>query len=222
MRHASGLSLRNSVYRVYNLNVIINSLSRVARELTSSFSSVPLSFSFSLNLQNVANFWYFCSSFAPCLHRSPMHTIALQSNTTLTASKTNRNLFMYLSKTHTELLCTEGFGCRQDLPLRSRFRGYQKQFHGLSLFLSLSHPLCHLLGPLATSILRRSFVLRLPGRRLLPCAFALGVISKNFWRWIVPRDGNRGPAAFTQTTGETTFPSVRASRFSPAYNQREK
>jgi len=60
-------------------------------------------------------------------------------------------------------------------------------------------------------------------RRLLHRAFALEVISKNFWRWIVPRDGNRGltlPAAFTQTTEETTFASVRVTTVRLTINER--
>lgn len=83
--------------------------------------------------------------------------------------------------------------------------------HSLCLSLSFSHSLSSLQPP------RQFYVVLspcLPARRLLHCAFALEVISKNFWRWIVPRDGNRGltlPAAFTQTTGETTFPSVRVT-----------
>lgn len=85
----------------------------------------------------------------------------------------------------------------------------------LSLLLSWSPlaPSVFVFSSNPVSILHRSFASP-PSRRLLHCAFALEVISKNFWRWIVPRDGNRRPtlpAAFTQTTGETTFPSVRAT-----------
>lgn len=79
-------------------------------------------------------------------------------------------------------------------------------------FISLAPSLFLSLSPFSLQAWRRSTALLsscLPARRLFHCAFALEVISKNFWRWIVPRDGNRGPtlpAAFTQTTGETTFP----------------
>lgn len=89
-------------------------------------------------------------------------------------------------------------------------------FVSLSLVFSplSSLPLSLSLSPFPSSLRarRRSSVVLsscLSARRLFHCAFALEVISKNFWRWIVPRDGNRGPtlpAAFTQTTGETTFP----------------
>lgn len=120
----------------------------------------------------------------------------------------DKSQFVYVSFEDRDgvLSLSEGFGRRQDLPLWSRFCGYQKQFHGLSLshLLSLS-----VFSSSSASILHRSFVLLPRACRLFYCAFALEVISKNFWRWIVPRDGNRGPtlpAAFTQTTGETTFP----------------
>lgn len=110
----------------------------------------------------------------------------------------------------------EGFGRRQDLPLLPILR-ISKAIPGLSPSLSLSvrtlPPTLFVFSSNPVSILHRSFA-SLPSRRLLHCAFALEVISKNFWRWIVPRDGNRRPtlpAAFTQTTGETTFPSVRAT-----------
>jgi len=85
-------------------------------------------------------------------------------------------------------------------------------FISLAPSLSLSVSLSLSLSPFSLQAWRRSTALLsscLPARRLFHCAFALEVISKNFWRWIVPRDGNRGPtlpAAFTQTTGETTFP----------------
>jgi len=134
-------------------------------------------------------------------------------------------------------------GRRQDLPLRSRFRGYQKQFRALSLsheaaYPSPAPPPPSPLPPLSLSLslsLSRCFLLnrradssclspRPACRRLLHRAFALEVISKNFWRWIVPRDGNRGltlPAAFTQTTyEETTFASVRATTVRLTINER--
>lgn len=60
-------------------------------------------------------------------------------NTTSTLPKTNRNLFMFRRLGQSSPRAR--FGRRQDLPLRSRFCGYQKQFCGLSLSLSCSFSL---------------------------------------------------------------------------------
>lgn len=115
---------------------------------------------------------------------------------------------MYLSKTYT-VLCTRRFRSSPRFTAVVPILRISKAISwiiplSLSCTASLqpSRQFCVVLSPC------------LPARRLLHCAFALEVISKNFWRWIVPRDGNRGPtlpAAFTQTTGETTFPSVRVT-----------
>lgn len=120
---------------------------------------------------------------------------------------------MYLSKTYTKF-SVRRFGSSPRftavvpiLRISKAISWFISLLYSLSLF--LSHTLCLLFNPRVNS---PSFFL--PTRRLLHCAFALEVISKNFWRWIVPRDGNRGPtlpATFTQTTGETTFPSVRVT-----------
>lgn len=123
---------------------------------------------------------------------------------------------MYLSKTYTDGVLSVG-----RFRLSPRFTAVVPILRiskaiswFISLFLFRARPLRLLLNPPHVNSPSFFLSLSLPARRLLHCAFALEVISKNFWRWIVPRDRNRGltlPAAFTQTTGETTFPSVRVT-----------
>lgn len=126
---------------------------------------------------------------------------------------------------------SEGFGRRQDLPLWSRFYGYQKQFHGLSL----SHLLflfpslfLSLLSPFSLQAWRRSTALL---SSYLPCASSLPLRfrSRGNLQELLEMDRPAGWKPRTDFTrgiyanNRGNYVSRRsASRFlSSAHNQRE-
>jgi len=140
--------------------------------------------------------------------------------------KTNRDLFICLSGTGARWTVSPRFTAAVPISRISKaiphFISLALRARQLSLSPSLSLSVV-VFSSTAVPIPRVVLSPRPACRRLLHRAFALEVISKNFWRWIVPRDGNRGltlPAAFTQTTEETTFASVRVTTVRLTINER--
>lgn len=125
----------------------------------------------------------------------------------------DKSQFVYVSFEENRVLCARRF---RSSPRFTAVVPILRISKAIPWFISLALSLSpfSLQPPRRFSVVLSPHFPRASARRLLQCAFALEVISKNFWRWIVPRDGNRGPtlpAAFTQTTRETTFPLVRAT-----------